>query len=128
MYSLHLFPWDTLVVFLLKLQDNLKPCNQPCVRKEIYGDIYYGQVNPDDGKPFECGFYRKQNSSCIYLYFYVDQNNQVQIIYSYYGYYSVSEKIDGTTTYEKIIHKDGKVAECIGHFAIVTAADHTKQK
>ena len=28
LYALHhsSFPWDTLVVFLLKLQDNLKPC------------------------------------------------------------------------------------------------------
>ena len=111
MYSLYKpsssFPWDTLVVFLLKLQDNLKPCNQPCVRKEgtdEYGDdyVYYGQVNPDDGKPFECGFYRKQGYDAIYLYFYVDQNNQVEIIYSEYGY-SVSEKIDGTTTYKKRI-------------------------
>jgi hypothetical protein len=104
LYSLHhsSFPWDTLVVFLLKLQDNLKPCNQPCVR---YDDrfVYYGQVNPDDGKPFECGFYRKQTKFDIYLYFYVDQNNQVEIQYSYDGIYSVSEKIDGTTTYEKKI-------------------------
>ena len=85
-----------LVAFLLKLQHNLKPCNQPCVRYEGGGWVYYGQVNSDNGKPLEGGFYIKQRSYGIYLYFMVDEKNQVEVEYDHYSNYIITEKIDGT--------------------------------
>ena len=57
-------------------------------------------MNPDDKKPYECGFSRLQNRRYITLCFEVDKENQMDITYDE-KYYWAREKIDGNPTYTK---------------------------
>ena len=103
------FPWALLATYLLQYPD-LQLSTKPVVRYEdADGYVYWGQIDPDTGKPDANAFYRKQNSFSITEAFKLGGEENQFIKYTFHIYSFISEEYAGKKSNAKIIYKTGDV-------------------